>query len=153
MLYLWLRFEWRFAIAAIVANMHDVVIILGFFALFQWEEKRPPLSLSVKKFWNMALRGFYPELIEDPKKSAALWHGSYMQTYLERDVRSLRQIGDLSQFQLFLRAIAIRSAQIFQISDVARDIGVAVNTIKAWLSVLEATYMRHSPTLAAQTTH
>lgn len=37
MLYLWLRFEWRFAIAAIVANMHDVVIILGFFALFQWE--------------------------------------------------------------------------------------------------------------------
>jgi len=37
MLYLWLRFEWRFAVAAIVANMHDVVIILGFFALFQWE--------------------------------------------------------------------------------------------------------------------
>lgn len=37
MLYLWLRFEWRFAVAAIVANMHDVVIILGFFAYFQWE--------------------------------------------------------------------------------------------------------------------
>tara|TARA_B100001057_G_C22802644_1_gene932129 strand:+ start:579 stop:1517 length:939 start_codon:yes stop_codon:yes gene_type:complete len=37
MLYLWLRFEWRFAVAAIVANMHDVIIILGFFALFQWE--------------------------------------------------------------------------------------------------------------------
>ena len=37
MLYLWLRFEWRFALAAIVANMHDVVIILGFFAAFQWE--------------------------------------------------------------------------------------------------------------------
>mgnify|MGYP006253835407 FL=1 len=37
MLYLWLRFEWRFAVAAIVANMHDVVIILGFFAAFQWE--------------------------------------------------------------------------------------------------------------------
>ena len=36
-LYLWLRFEWRFAVAAIVANMHDVVIILGFFAFFQWE--------------------------------------------------------------------------------------------------------------------
>jgi len=37
MLYLWLRFEWRFAVAAIIANMHDVVIILGFFAFFQWE--------------------------------------------------------------------------------------------------------------------
>ena len=37
MLYLWLRFEWRFAVAAIVANLHDVIIILGFFAFFQWE--------------------------------------------------------------------------------------------------------------------
>ena len=37
MLYLWLRFEWRFAVAAIIANMHDVVIILGFFAFFQWD--------------------------------------------------------------------------------------------------------------------
>ncbi|NGX51517.1 MAG: hypothetical protein K1060chlam2_01386, partial [Chlamydiae bacterium] len=74
------------------------------------------------------------------EKPTTLWHGSYMQTYLERDVRSLRQIGDLSQFQLFLRAIAARSAQLFKISDVARDIGLTVNTIKAWLSILEATY-------------
>ena len=44
MLYLWLRFEWRFAVAAIVANMHDVVIILGFFAFFQWEFKLTVLA-------------------------------------------------------------------------------------------------------------
>jgi predicted AAA+ superfamily ATPase len=63
-----------------------------------------------------------------------------VQTYLERDVRSLRQVGDLSQFQSFLRALAARSAQLFNLSETARDLGLAVNTIKAWLSVLEATY-------------
>ena len=69
-----------------------------------------------------------------------LWHSSCVQTYLERDVRSLRQAGDLSQFQSFLRVLAVRSAQLLNLTDVARDLGVAVNTAKAWLSVLEATY-------------
>ncbi len=43
-LYLWLRFEWKFGIAAIIANLHDVVIILGFFAFFQWEFSLPVLA-------------------------------------------------------------------------------------------------------------
>jgi len=66
-----------------------------------------------------------------------------VQTYLERDVRTLRQVGDLSQFQIFLRALAARSAQLLNLSDLSRDLGIAVNTIKAWLSVLEATYQIH----------
>ena len=49
-------------------------------------------------------------------------------------------MGDLSQFQLFLRALAARAAQLLSLTDLARDLGVAVNTVKAWLSVLEATY-------------
>ena len=63
-----------------------------------------------------------------------------MQTYLERDVRTLRQVGDLVQFQSFLRALASRSAQLLNLADLARDLGVAANTAKAWLSVLDATY-------------
>jgi predicted AAA+ superfamily ATPase len=55
-------------------------------------------------------------------------------------VRTLRQVGDLTQFQNFLRALAARSAQLLNLTDVARDLGVSVNTAKAWLSVLEATY-------------
>ena len=43
-LYLWLRFEWRFGLSAIIANLHDVVIILGFFAFFQWEFSLPVLA-------------------------------------------------------------------------------------------------------------
>ena len=81
-----------------------------------------------------------PELAVQSNRDLSLWHASYVQTYLERDVRSIRQIGDLTQYQSFLRVLAARSAQLVNLSDVARDLGVAVNTIKAWLSVLEATY-------------
>lgn len=112
-------------------------------ALFPWEvptSSTPASQPDVKTVWELILRGCYPELIENPNKDAPLWHGSYIQTYLERDVRSLRQVGDLTQFQLFLRAVAIRSGQLFVASDVAKDIGISVNTVRAWLGILEATY-------------
>jgi hypothetical protein len=86
------------------------------------------------------IRGGYPELAAEPGRDIGLWHASYLQTYLERDVRSLRQVGDLSSFQSFLRALASRSGQLLKLADLARDLGVAVNTAKAWLSVLEATF-------------
>ena len=90
--------------------------------------------------WESILRGGYPELALDRARDAALWHRSYVQTCLERDVRTLRQIGDLTQFQSFLRALAARSGQLLNLSDVSGDLGIAVNTAKAWLSVLEASY-------------
>jgi predicted AAA+ superfamily ATPase len=90
--------------------------------------------------WRSFLRGGYPELVAEPDRDVWLWHSSYVQTYLERDVRSLRQIGDLVSFQSFLRALAARTGQLLNLTDVARDLGIAVNTAKAWLSVLEATF-------------
>lgn len=108
-----------------------------------WESGRGESSekhLSFQSLWENFLRGGYPELAANPDRDSNLWHASYVQTYLERDVRNLRQIGDLSQFQNFLRTLAARSAQLLNLTDVARDLGVAVNTIKAWVSVLEATY-------------
>lgn len=111
------------------------------FDVFAWEKKDfSQRSLPIEDFWKLMLRGSYPELVEHPEKDITLWQSSYIQTYLERDIRSLRQIGDLTQFQLFLRSIATRSAQLFQVSDVARDVGISVNTAKAWLAVLEASY-------------
>ena len=108
-----------------------------------WERKRSSSSRTPHGFgelWKDFLRGGYPELAIQPNRDASLWHASYVQTYLERDVRTLRQVGDLTQYQNFLRVLAARSAQLLNLTDVARDLGVAVNTIKAWLSVLEATY-------------
>lgn len=108
-----------------------------------WEvkgHKHEGKKASLKKLWNEFLRGGYPELTAHPKKDASLWHSAYIQTYLERDVRTLRQVGDLTQFQNFLRALAARSAQLLDLTGLSRDLGIAVNTAKAWLSVLEATY-------------
>ena len=108
-----------------------------------WEDELPPdagTPCGFGELWNSFLRGGYPELAIEPERDVALWHASYVQTYLERDVRMLRQVGDLTQYQNFLRVLAARSAQLLSLTDVARDLGVAVNTIKAWLSVLEATY-------------
>lgn len=108
---------------------------------WEWEgerSSRPAVSSSA--LWQRLLRGGYPELAAEPERDGALWHGSYLQTYLERDVRSLRQIGDLTLFQNFLRALAARSGQLLSLTDLARDLGATVNTIKAWLSVLEATF-------------
>ena len=108
-----------------------------------WERKPSPSATTAGGFaelWQGFLRGGYPELAIQPDRDLSLWHASYIQTYLERDVRTLRQVGDLTQYQNFLRLLAARSAQLLSLTDVARDLGVAVNTIKAWLSVLEATY-------------
>jgi predicted AAA+ superfamily ATPase len=69
-----------------------------------------------------------------------LWHASYVQTYLERDVRTLRQVGDLTLFQSFLRALAARSGGLLNLHDLSRELGLAVNTAKAWIAVLEASY-------------
>ena len=110
-----------------------------------WEADRTPDPTAARRFayddlWETFLRGGYPEPFTNPERDVTLWHGSYVQTYLERDVRTLRQVGDLAGFQSFLKVLAARSGQRLNLTDAARDIGVAVNTIRAWLSVLEATY-------------
>jgi len=108
-----------------------------------WERPKPPAAvrrIAAPALWRSFLRGGYPELVAEPDRDIQLWFSSYVQTYLERDVRSLRQVGDLISFQSFLSALAARSGQLLNLTDVARDLGIAVNTAKAWLSVLEATF-------------
>ena len=109
---------------------------------FPWESASPlrlPAQSSAE-LWVQVLRGSYPELAANPGREARLWQASYIQTYLERDVRNLRNLGDLTQFQVFLRALAARSARILNMSELARDVGIAVNTAKDWISILEASF-------------
>ena len=84
------------------------------------------------------LRGGFPEPALDARVDPALWLSSYIQTYLERDVRSLRAVGELGDFQRVLYALAARSGGLINFSDLARDLGVTSKTVKAWVSVLEA---------------
>ena len=100
----------------------------------------PLPAQSTQALWEEILRGFYPEMVSNPGRDVRLWQASYIQTYLERDVRNLRNVGDLTLFQTFLRALAARSAQILNLSELYRDIGVSVNSVKDWISILEASF-------------
>ena len=86
------------------------------------------------------LRGGYPEIATKKRIDRQVWCSSYVTTYLERDVRNLAHVGDLNLFERFLRLCASRTAQILNLSEMARDIGVSVTTAKRWLSILEAGY-------------
>jgi hypothetical protein len=86
------------------------------------------------------LRGAYPEIRANPEVDRQIWCSSYIQTYLERDVRQVLNVGDLNVFIRFLRLCASRTGQILNISELARDVGMSGPTTKKWLSVLEASY-------------
>lgn len=84
------------------------------------------------------LNGGFPEVMANPK-AADIWFRSYIQTYLERDVRAISSIRDLSTFRRFLALIASRCGQILNKTDIAAPLGVSVPTVTEWLSILEAT--------------
>jgi hypothetical protein len=84
------------------------------------------------------LRGGYPEAVARPG-AARLWFSSYVQTYLERDVRAVTVVKDLATFRRFLALLASRHGQILNKTDLAAPLGVSVPTITQWLGVLETT--------------
>lgn len=94
--------------------------------------------LNINRLKSRILSGGMPEVALNKNANIDLWFSSYLQTYLERDVRQLRQLGDLGDFQRFLQLLAAFNGQAMNLSSLSRDLGVAVNTVKAWLSVLEA---------------
>jgi len=84
------------------------------------------------------LHGGYPEVLARPS-AARLWFSSYVQTYLERDVRSITAVRDLATFRRFLALVATRHGQLLNRSDLAAPLGVSVPTVTQWLGVLETT--------------
>jgi len=84
------------------------------------------------------VRGGFPELHADPDIDHVAFYNSYLATYLERDVRSLTNVGSLRDFERFLRACALRSANLLNKADLARDVGISPGTANNWLSVLQA---------------
>jgi uncharacterized protein len=107
-----------------------------------------PLSLDeIRRFpepagdmFETILRGGYPA-IHDRQLPPSTWQESYVGTYLERDVRQIKNITDLTSYQTFLGLCAGRSGQILNLSDLGSDAGITHNTVKSWLSVLEAGYI------------
>jgi uncharacterized protein len=105
--------------------------------LLKTVDKKSPTDFDIVE---TILRGNYPEISSNSKVDRQLWCNSYINTYLERDIRNIQQVGDLRQYEIFLRACAAHNGQILDLSSIARDIGVTFTTAKRWLSLLETGY-------------
>jgi len=89
---------------------------------------------------KLLFSGLYPR-IHDKKLDPTDWLSNYTQTYIERDVRQIKNIGDLATFSRFVRHCAGRSGQLLNLSSLANDCGINHNTAKSWLSILEVSYL------------
>lgn len=90
----------------------------------------------------LMMRGMYPALYDRPLTTDQ-WFPGYVATYLERDVRQMVNVHDLSSFQRFVRLCAGRTGQLLNLSSLANDCGITHNTAKSWISILEASYIVH----------
>lgn len=91
---------------------------------------------------ELLYKGFYPPLY-DRDIEANIWIENYIQTYLEKDIYQLLKIQDINGFQKFLKLLAAYTGQLINLSSIANDCGISHNTVKAWLSVLETSYIIH----------
>lgn len=95
-------------------------------------------ALGLMDLYRLIWRGSFPAVALNAQMDRDLFYSSYVQTYIQRDVRDLARVADESAFLRFLRACAARTAQLLNVADLSRDADVAPNTAKHWLSVLQA---------------
>lgn len=96
-------------------------------------EKHPH---NVENLWKIIHQGYMPRLYEQ-ETNWEIYYASYVSTYIERDVRSLTNVSSISDFTRFMVAIAARSGELLNYSNVAQEVGVSVDTVKRWTTILE----------------
>jgi predicted AAA+ superfamily ATPase len=102
---------------------------------------RPPLVMGdlFQRIWL----GSFPALHQDPAPGRDLFYSSYIQTYLQRDIRDLANVGNEGAFLRFLRACAARTGQLLNLTDLCRDADISHPTAKVWLSILVSSGIAH----------
>jgi hypothetical protein len=90
----------------------------------------------LENIWEIIHRGYMPRLYER-EMNWEVYYASYVSTYIERDVRALTNISSITDFTRFMVAIAARSGELLNYSNVAQEVGVSVDTIKRWTTILE----------------
>lgn len=126
------KFTLMKSVSESLAGRADIVE-LETLSLAEIRTARPQTTLE-----TAIVRGGFPELHANLDIDPVAFYNSYLATYLERDVRSLANVGSLRDFERFLRACALRSANLLNRADLARDVGIAPSTANHWLSTLEA---------------
>ena len=102
----------------------------------EYVQARAKTARDPGKLWQIIHRGGYPEM-QNPELDWSAYYSDYVKTYHERDVRSLKAVHDLTAFRQFMVAVASRTAQVLNYSNIADEIGKDVGTVKSWISVLE----------------
>ena len=108
-----------------------------FLPTMEYVQERNKDAVKPDNIWKIIHRGGYPEM-QDPDMDWAMYFSSYVKTYLERDVRELASVQDLDAFRRFMIACAARTGQMLNYSNIADEVGKDANTIKNWVSILEA---------------
>lgn len=97
-------------------------------------------EMAPKTLEGLIVKGLYPPVF-DRSLDASIWYSNYVRTYIERDVRQMIQVRDLSTFQRFVRMCAARTGQLLNLSSLANDCGITHNTAKSWISTMEASFL------------
>jgi predicted AAA+ superfamily ATPase len=97
-------------------------------------------NISLENPFKLIMEGFYPRLYKAPL-DIVKWQSNYVRTYIERDVRAVKNIMDLSKFQLCLKLCAGRIGQLLNMSSLANECGVDQTTIKSWISIMESSFI------------
>lgn len=108
-----------------------------FLPTMEYVQERNKDAVKPDNIWKIIHRGGYPEM-QDPDMDWAMYFSNYVKTYLERDVRELASVQDLDAFRRFMIACAARTGQMLNYSNIADEVGKDANTIKNWVSILEA---------------
>lgn len=120
-------------------EIHGVPFNRHFVPTVEYLEERKAELADYGDVWSYIHRGFYPELYDNPDKDWEEFYSSYVQTYLEKDVLTNIKIKDINAFVRFLGALAARTGEILDYTNIASDVGVSAVTIKEWVSLLVQT--------------
>ena len=117
-------------------EIQEVVFYSPFLPNMDYLNTRERLIKPVENIWKIIHQGYMPRLYQQ-ETSWDIYYASYVSTYIERDVRALTNITNITDFTRFMIAIAARSGELLNYSNVAQEVGVSVDTIKRWTTILE----------------
>ena len=103
--------------------------------------RNSPAEIDYEGIWNLIWRGSMPEMVVNQDYDWQMYYGSYVTTYVERDVRDLAQVGDEVKFMRFMAVMAARNGQLLNLQSAANDVGISLPTADRWLSVLTASHI------------
>ena len=120
-------------------EINNVSFNTPFIPTLDYFKEREKCIKKYNNLWKVIHRGGYPELYEDNPRDWEDFYSSYVKTYIERDVYDITKIRDNNLFYRFMVSVAARTGNMLDYSSISKDIGVSVETIRNWISVLEKT--------------